>query len=165
MEGTQGIAWSICLRQREVPLLVLQRTFSVAPQRSASPQTPRARAPCALPPASANPPKMNLRERFLFGHLPLLGSRMQPPKLLHRPIHDRAQCSLPHPFDKRVDRRDPTNVNVLFAFFLDDFEFRVIDKNPVPILLGPAVHNQFLANRQHSLHIMLIEPATGHASA
>ena len=81
-------------------------------------------------------------------------------KLLKKPINHAAQRTLRKTFGRRIDRRDPAEMDRSLLVVLNHFELGMIHANPLPAQSRLAENDELLAGSDHFLDVMQIEPAT-----
>jgi hypothetical protein len=81
-------------------------------------------------------------------------------KLLKKPINHAAQRTLRKTFGRRIDRRDPAEMDRCLLVVLNHFELGMIHANPLPAQSRLAENDELLAGSDHFLDVMQIEPAT-----
>src|SRR5215469_6947096 len=110
---------------------------------------------------------MDLTQRFLFRQLIRIGGEIESERreFLNGSKHNRTERSLADSFGERIDRHNPTHVNVLLPFLLNNLKLGMIQIDPIFVPLRTAKHDQLLARCQHALQIMLIKPPADHTAA
>src|SRR5260370_26295655 len=81
-------------------------------------------------------------------------------KLLKKPINHATQRTLRKTFGRRIDRRDPAEMDRSLLVVLNHFEFGMIHANPLPAQSRLPENDEVRAGSDHVLDVMQLQPAT-----
>src|SRR5947209_7024302 len=80
-------------------------------------------------------------------------------EFLKQPIDEAAQKALRNSFGRRIDRRNPAQVNRFFGVVFDHFKFGMVHAKSLAPKSRLAVNDELLVNGDHFLDVIQIEPA------